>query len=1079
MTLLTPEQFLSRCSESSQVTYDLLKSLAEKSTDSIQRSEVRRFLETLRAHCEELNLDSDSLISKYHFAFNTLTIDGLSAEESNIHILQLPSIFTPEDWSFTFYEGLARYPASEFFGRTVVELGCGNGWISIALAAKTLPAKMIGLDINPRAITCARLNLLLNALDSSGTPRFDHEGKSLLDRIDFHTSDLLEYAINEQIQVDRVIGCIPQVLSPEPLIADHFVSENDDDQYLYSLSNYCAKQGYIEDQFGLGLIARALEEAITVAKPSAKVILNMGGRPGAAVLERLFVRRGFTIKKLWSTKVWQAADTDILPLVEIENRTPHRFEFFTSLSSDEPISARTAFEYLNKGGSIAHSLSVYEAQLKQPAPIKSLFKLIRQDGFEDSRNGLDLSFANDELAEEKINFIGSLAEWLQQKPNLPYSDAEGEPQLRRQVAQFLRSYWQIPLTAKSVLVAPNRKALLKNHLHITHPRLALIERDLCPHLPSDWFNTPGVNNSEFPVLLEAPRRVDETCKLIQLLKPQLVITSLQDFESRSRDAFVRLFQICDQNKAQLIIDLSPQFELSSQPSPNGVLAYLSENPLPAHVTLMFGLVRNKVYSDLELCLVVSENNELLNHLASAAELTYSRAPLLTQRYYGRIFSDLLNFQLTDLRRSKTESLRLPQSIAQELHLSLSTEIKRAFQHPAVAANHLEKNTNTVRMDYGENCLNSPPQVYSAIMESFLRQNVSSQDLKVERQILDLVSSRFGMNDLDEKNVLVGNGVAPLFSAAIETIQAEKQTIILPMGSYGYFKAACDYSHVDHHVISTLEKNRFKISPTELDLFLSETKAHWLYLNAPIVNPTGAIYSSGEITDLLDILAQHGCGLLLDCIFSGLEFNKKQMNLALGRTNDRSNSPANKIPIVLLGGLSKELAAGGLRFGWAATTNELISNGMRARLTTSPHSTVRHAATKIYLALNDPSNAIHSFIDQQRDVLRHRCKRISEKLSQLGWSVLESEGGLFVCASPSKYLANFHGPGKGVQSHQLNECTDQIALELFKVSGLLLNNATWTGLPSFVRFVVSVEENVFEQGLVRLEQFDANWQSRFH
>lgn len=55
----------------------------------------------------------------------------------------IPSIFFPEDWSFTFYEGLNRHQDSIFKDKTVAELGCGNGWITIAIAAKWLPMKVI------------------------------------------------------------------------------------------------------------------------------------------------------------------------------------------------------------------------------------------------------------------------------------------------------------------------------------------------------------------------------------------------------------------------------------------------------------------------------------------------------------------------------------------------------------------------------------------------------------------------------------------------------------------------------------------------------------------------------------------------------------------------------------------------------------------------------------------------------------------------------------------------------------------------------------------------------------------------
>ncbi|NBW81350.1 aminotransferase class I/II-fold pyridoxal phosphate-dependent enzyme, partial [bacterium] len=877
MEFTSPTEFLARCSESSHAAYESLKSLLDVDPTPANLSQVRRFLTLLKKHCDDSELDYDDFVQKYHFSFAVLALDGHNPSGQQLTLLQLPSIFTPEDWSFTFFEGLARYPVNEFQGRTVAELGCGNGWISIAIAQKNLPQKIFGLDINPRAITCARLNLVLNALDDSGTPRLDAEGRTLLDRVEFHVSDLLGFAVENSLKLDRVIGCIPQVLSPEPLLADSFVSEDSDDQYLYSLSNYCEKQGYIEDQFGLGLIARAVEESIEICKPSAKIILNMGGRPGTAVLDRLFTRRGFSIRKIWSTKVWQADDTDIQPLVEIEKASPHRFEFFTSLTSDEPICAQTADAYSKAGGKISHSLIVYEAILRNPTPTKSLFKLIAQKGFEDSRNGLDLSFSNDEIAEEKINFIGNIAEWLQKNPGLPYSDTEGEPQLRRQIGQYLRSYWKIPLTAKSVFIAPNRRSIIKNFLQIFAPSVTLIDRDMSSLAFANRANKDAPS-SPAPIILESPKRADEVGKLVEKLKPQLVITSLQDFEIKTSDAFARLCEICATHSTHLVIDISQQFELSSQPAAHGILSHIAENRLPGHVTLLCGLVRNKVYSDLELCFLLSENSKLLEKLSAAAELSYSRAPLLTQKYYSRIFSDLLNFQLTDLRRSKNDALRLPIESAGTNNSRTPEHIENAFNHPAIKASEIELNKESIRLDYGENCLSSPANLHAAIMESYLRQNISSGEINAEQSIANFVSSRFGLDDVKANSVALGTGVAPVFAAILETIADNNEKIVMPSGSYGHFVAACNFFNTDHVFAKTSDRDRFKITPQQLDDTLSLSGAHWLYLNAPVVNPTGALYSNGELSDLLDVLQLHKCGLILDTIFSGLEFNKKHSQI---------------------------------------------------------------------------------------------------------------------------------------------------------------------------------------------------------
>lgn len=70
---------------------------------------------------------------------------------------------------------------------------------------------MYGLDINPRAIKISWINLYLNALDENGQPVYDVEGKTLLDRVEFHESDLLGYCRDHHIELERIVGCIPQV----------------------------------------------------------------------------------------------------------------------------------------------------------------------------------------------------------------------------------------------------------------------------------------------------------------------------------------------------------------------------------------------------------------------------------------------------------------------------------------------------------------------------------------------------------------------------------------------------------------------------------------------------------------------------------------------------------------------------------------------------------------------------------------------------------------------------------------------------------------------------------------------------
>jgi methionine S-methyltransferase len=237
--------FLERCAPSGDAAYGELKAVLGRLHEPTTRRAARAFLTALRPFCSS----GDSL-ARYGFRIHDLSLlhcahdhqfSGFQ-QRKKLTMMEIPSIFIPEDWSFTFYEGLNRHPDSIFRDKTVAELGCGNGWISIALAEKWSPSKVYGLDINPRAVKIAWINLYLNALDDDGLPIYDGEGKTLLDRVEFYESDLLSYCRDNKIELDRIVGCIPQILNPNPEAMSKIVTENSSEEFLYSLSNYCALQ---------------------------------------------------------------------------------------------------------------------------------------------------------------------------------------------------------------------------------------------------------------------------------------------------------------------------------------------------------------------------------------------------------------------------------------------------------------------------------------------------------------------------------------------------------------------------------------------------------------------------------------------------------------------------------------------------------------------------------------------------------------------------------------------------------------------------------------------------------------------
>ena len=968
-----------------------------------------------------------------------------------------------------FFEGLTRYKPAEFQDRRVAELGCGIGWITLALAKQTKPAKVYGLDINPRAITCSRINLYLNAYDAEGQPAWVHEGRTLDEIVEFHQSDLLEYCSKKGMSLDRVVGCIPQVLNPDPDFAARMirgeVGETASDEFLHSLSNYAPQQGHLEDEFGLGLIARAVEESADVLRSSGKVILNLGGRPGTQVLKRLFLRRGFTVRPIWNTRVTQAKDTDIRGLAAIEERTSHRFEFYIEQGSDAPIPARTALAYAEAGGEIAHSLSVYEAKLRDPLHLPAILRLLRKAGYEDARNAIDLSYPEDTLAEEKMSFLSALAEQFEGPTFFPYEKTAGLQSFRKRLGYFFRNYYRVGFEEGNFVVTPSSAAACKNVLALYRPKRALVDSQLARAMG------PAPAGTE---VLEAPRSADLFCELVERLNPELAIYSMSENVARTRDSFLRILEVTAKTKTRILIDISELIELSSTPAGNGVFRYLAQNPLPAHVALVCGLVKNRLYRDLQVCFVISENQDLLQAMVNAAELTHSRTPVFSQLYYDRILQDLLSFHISQVAegargRAGIERVITPEDgFFKKNFVSISADAEAAFRHPAIVGERLaQQSANAIRLDYGENCLPAPESLKRALFEAFARIQLSREETDPAPEIVETVRARFGLESPLGLHVALGDGVAPLFSQIAEHCARTGGTLVFPAGAYGYFIAAARFHGAKVVVASSRAEDQFKVTPQAIRSTLTQAgPGAWVILSAPVVNPTGAVYSSIELDALMAAASEHSAIVVLDSVFSGLEFEPNQ-------TLPRANwAPGSRWAV--LGGVSKEFAAGGLRLGYGVSSDAEVLQAWRHSLLDQPHSTLGFALKKVFGQILRREPEILENLSQQRTALRERANRLEAALRRSGWDVLPPKGGLFLTATPTRIIGKTWGKTSGKPgTSQINH--ENVCEVLRKRAGVIINSPGWTGIPGYYRFVLSVPEVEFEAALSALEAFSKELQ----
>ncbi len=1020
--------------------------------------QLRGRLEALLARLEDAATRSSALAELHRLrrepgdpAFQVRRFElSTSVLEVSLDLLLVPSIFEPEDWSYTFLEGLLRYPSEALDGRSLVELGCGSGWVSLALLKATRLGSIVALDLNPVAVLVAQINALLNSYDELGQPL---PGPILAERIQVRESDLLRSMIQRSQRFDFVVGCIPQVLSPNPDFDPTQALSELDEQRLYDLSNYFALQGVYEDQFGLGLLARALEQAVLVLAPAGKVILNVAGRPGAKVIESMFARRGFQLREVWTRRVKQAEDTDIGVLAELEQRTGNAFEFFVGATSHEPVGAHTAHALRGAGMSIWHDLRVIEATLLFEQQLRPFYHAMLELGYQAFLDQLDLSA----ISEEQVTFLRSLAQGFTERKTAPYTDACGGEALRRGIARYLQRQFELDVQSSQLFVAPSRQELLYG---IVLCCLEAGERVVVSASLAQAYGQP-LGKAGVEVLV-GNDDLDELTEIADALNPKMVLLALETEERRNIASLTRLAERARAAGRLVVVDASEDFEITSGVHANPLLECFATSLSSIGVLVLTGLIKNRVYPGLAPAFLVGPDKNLLVALEAFAESTYSRVDSFTERYYTALFDEILAFQLRRLGQPNP-SLRPQTGAADEGRFPLSQSMRRTLSLPAFT--EPEYQGTALRLDYGENELDMPDRLVQGLLLGFTNLSSDVSDQRLAELVAAFELERSG-EAVDATQVVLGNGVFPLLADAALALRkrlGRAPRIAIAAGHYGYLPPVFTLAGCDVVQVPGAAEQGFMLNAAELGA-LSERPDALLIVNPN--NPTGVFAEQAQLDEVVAYAVKHDVLVLSDEIFSGID---------LEGSDQAPRVPSDAARILRFNGLSKMFAAGGLRVGWAyGTDRELLSAMRPARLT----SLARHSriATEVLLRgfaaggtqLQSARQMLDEHLEIQRLALRAQRQRLEDCLRKSGAECSAGRpGGLFIFADVRSWEGREMSLPGGQQVTLTQENIPRILEAHF---GLRVNSGTWARAPGYIRLCYSLTPERFSETLVRLEHW---------
>ena len=192
------------------------------------------------------------------------------------------------------------------------------------------------------------------------------------------------------------------------------------------------------------------------------------------------------------------------------------------------------------------------------------------------------------------------------------------------------------------------------------------------------------------------------------------------------------------------------------------------------------------------------------------------------------------------------------------------------------------------------------------------------------------------------------------------------------------------------ILETDEKNDFKVQKKDLESII--TKKTKVFVLVSPSNPTGSLYSTDELKEILPVLEKHKIFLLCDDIYESLIYDQETAPHPL------LINPKWKNNLLHVNGVSKTYAMTGWRLGWACGPENLIQamSAYQSQSTSNPNSIAQKAALYALTHSIPEVGEMNKQFKKRRDFVCDRLSKIK------GISFVKPDGAFFVFVNTKSY-----------------------------------------------------------------------------
>lgn len=355
---------------------------------------------------------------------------------------------------------------------------------------------------------------------------------------------------------------------------------------------------------------------------------------------------------------------------------------------------------------------------------------------------------------------------------------------------------------------------------------------------------------------------------------------------------------------------------------------------------------------------------------------------------------------------------------------------------------------------GEPDFNTPENIneaaIAAIKSGFTKYTPASGTAELKKAVSRKFEEFNGLH-YGTDQIVISNGGKHSLTNVFQAIMNPGDEVIIPAPywlTYPEIVKLCD--GVPVYVYGTKDSG-YKVTAKQIeDAITDKTKA--VILNTPN-NPTGMVYSEGELRAITDVAVKNDIYVVADEMYENLIYgDKKHVSIAsLGEEIYKRT--------ITCSGLSKSYSMTGWRIGYTGSSAEIakLMGSIQSHQTSNPNSIAQKAALE---ALQGPQDAVAAM----REEFDQRRKYMYERVSQMPLvDALEPEGAFYTFVDFTDVLEKSY---KGVRIGTASRVAE-ILIEDYKVAVVPCQDF---GFDNFIRLSYAISMENIKKGLDRIEEF---------